>query len=73
MHYIFSYILTGFIVAAINDIVVLPKYLENHPDDKFLGLVKWRIVLSTIIIIGWLPLFIWMLYQALMYDGSDQQ
>ena len=66
-HLIFSYILTGTIFAAINDIFVLPEYVKNHPEDECLSKLKYRTIISLLIIFGWIPLGVWMLYQALTY------
>ena len=67
MHLIFSYLITGMIIAAVNDIFVLPEYVKNHPEDEILAKLQYRTIISILIIFGWIPLGVWMLYQALTY------
>ena len=74
MHYIFSYLITGLILAAINDLIFLPRYVKNHPDDSFLmNVLKWRVLLSIIIIVAWLPILANIFYHVLVWNESDDK
>lgn len=70
-HLIFSYILTGVIFGAINDIWLIPEHIRKIPEDECLGTFKYRFILAIMIIFGWLPIGIWILYQALTYSGDE--
>ena len=71
-HYIYSYLITGLILAAIDDLFLLPRYVKKNPRDSFLlNVLKWRVLLSIIIIVAWLPITLNILYHVLVWDESD--
>lgn len=60
--HIFSYLFTGLIVAAAYDIWIYPKHGINLT-------VKERIMMSIIMIVGWLPIFGYSIYLSI--TGKD--
>lgn len=70
MHVLYSYLITGLIMACLNDIFVLDELIEQqHPNLKWYQKLLDRTIVAVIITIGWLP---YTIYTLFFVKGSNQ-
>lgn len=61
--HVFMYLIIGLVLAAGNDIFILPDYVERNPEEKVLYTSLYmRTILAIVLIVGWLPYFISLVY-----------
>ena len=63
MHYIYSYLITGLILAALNDIFIIDGLVRNeHSEMPTIDKIICRVCISALVIVAWLPIGIYEIF-----------